>query len=171
MFGFVRIFRESSQGVEAASAPEISYYYYRISVSRDNVPSTFQYYESYKSLCLRDGRTKKNLREVIEPSRAPVNRLTLRFRCWFPFTVATCVCVCARDTNVAVYVYCARKLQRTFAACTGVRAHIRVVAKAAVCTCTSSFVETSVRIRIFLMRSVVIARKSANLHFRVSLCT
>lgn len=119
-----------------ASIPEALhyYYYYRISIARDNALSTFQYYESYKSLRLRDGRTKENLREVIELSRAPVNRVTLHFRCWFPFTVAACVCT--RDTNVAVYVYDARKLQRTFAACTGARAHISMVAQARTVVCT-----------------------------------
>lgn len=42
------IFREL-QGVVEAMA-ETSHYYYRISVSRDNALSTFQYYESYASL-------------------------------------------------------------------------------------------------------------------------
>lgn len=62
------------------------------SLSRDNMPSTFQYYESYKSFCLRDRRTKKNLREVIEPSHALVNRIT--FSLLVSFHHRCCVVLC-----------------------------------------------------------------------------
>lgn len=158
--------RVSSQSVEVvASTPEISHYY-RISVSRDNMPSTFQYYESYK-LRLRDGRMKKNLREVIEPNRASVNRVTFAFSPLVSFHRHS-LCVCIHDTNVAAHVYRACKLQRTFAACTGARAYIGMVAKAKIAVCTWLVYlsrQVSVKVRIFLTQSTVVSRKFTNLQF------
>lgn len=69
----------------------------------------------------------------VEPSLTRsrlVNRVMSRFRCWFPFTVATNLCAVYVRNIDTVRVYRGRKLQRTFAPCTGARAPIDVVAKA-----------------------------------------
>lgn len=80
-------------------------------------------------------RTKENSRgNRAEPSLTRlVNRVMSRFRCWFPFTVANESMYCSYTCETSIgyaYVYRRRKLQRTFAPCTGVRASIDVVAKA-----------------------------------------
>lgn len=124
-----------------------------------------EYFPILRKLQVSPPSRRTNEGKPARSNRAePVNRVTARFRCWFPFTVAACMC--ARDLSIGASRTQAATHLRSLHRCTSpywrgcegedcslhlTRAHLSR--------------QASVKVRIFLMRSIVVTRKFANLHF------